>query len=60
MEWFLWLISLAIALAIAAVCYRVADGKGRSGLLWGVIGFFFPIIGLIVVLVLSDKSRSPA
>jgi predicted cobalt transporter CbtA len=58
MEWFLWLISLAIAITIAVVCYRIAEGKGRSGVLWGVIGFIFPIIGLIVILVLSDKSRS--
>jgi len=60
MEWFLWLIGLAIAITIAVVCYRIAEGKGRSGVLWGIVGFFFPIIGLIVVLVLSDKSRSPA
>jgi len=58
MEWFLWLISLAIAITIAVVCYRIAEGKGRSGVLWGVIGFIFPIVGLIVILVLSDKSRS--
>ena len=48
------------AITIAVVCYRIAEGKGRSGVLWGIVGFFFPIIGLIVVLVLSDKSRSPA
>jgi hypothetical protein len=58
MEWYLWLISLAIQITIAVVCYRIAEGKGRSGVLWGVIGFLFTIIGLIVILVLPDKSRS--
>ncbi len=58
MEVLLWLIGLAIAIAIAAVCYRIAEGKGRSGVLWGIIGFFFPIIGLIIVFVLSDKRAS--
>jgi hypothetical protein len=56
--WYLWLISIAIAVAIAAVCYRIAEGKGRSGVLWAILGFFFPIIALIIVFVLSDKSRS--
>jgi hypothetical protein len=52
--WYLWIISIAIAVAIAAVCYRIAEGKGRSGVLWAVLGFLFPIIGLIVIFVLPD------
>ena len=60
MEWYFWLISLAIQITIAVVCYRIAEGKGRSGVLWGVIGFIFPIIGLIIVFVLPDKRVSAA
>lgn len=56
--WYLWLISVAIAVAIAAVCYRIAERKSRSGVLWAVLGFFFPIIALIIVFLLPDKSRS--
>jgi formate-dependent nitrite reductase membrane component NrfD len=56
--WYLWLISIAIAVAIAAVCYRIAEGKGRSGVLWAILGFLLPIIALIIVFVLPDKSRS--
>jgi predicted cobalt transporter CbtA len=57
MEW-LWLISLAIAIVIAVLCYRIAEGKGRSGVLWGILGFIIPIIALIIILVLPDKSTA--
>ena len=55
MGWTLWIIGLALAIAVAAVCYRIAEGKGRSGALWAVLGFLFPVIGLIVVFVLPGK-----
>jgi predicted cobalt transporter CbtA len=57
MEW-LWLISLAIAIVIAVLCYRIAEGKGRSGVLWGILGFIIPLIALIIILVLPDKSTA--
>ena len=57
MEW-LWLISLAIAIVVAVLCYRIAEGKGRSGVLWGILGFIIPIIALIIILVLPDKSAA--
>jgi hypothetical protein len=53
--WTLWIIGLALAIAIAAVCYRIAEGKGRRGVLWAVLGFFFPVIALVVIFVLPDK-----
>jgi predicted cobalt transporter CbtA len=59
MEW-LWLISLAIAIVFAVLCYRIAEGKGRSGVLWGILGFIIPIIALIIILVLPDKSTATA
>ena len=58
MGWTLWIISLAIAVAIAAVCYRIAESKGRSGVLWAIIGFLVPVIGLIVIFVLPDSRKS--
>jgi predicted cobalt transporter CbtA len=57
MEW-LWLISPAIAIVVAVLCYRIAEGKGRSGVLWGIFGFIFPIIALIIILVLRSKSMA--
>lgn len=59
MEW-LWLISLAIAIVFAVICYRVAEGKGRSGVLWGIFGFIIPIIALIIILILPDKRAATA
>lgn len=42
--------------AIAAIiCAVIAAAKGRSALLFGVLGFFFSIITLIVVIVLPSK-----
>jgi membrane associated rhomboid family serine protease len=55
MEWTFLVIGLAVAIAVAAVCYRIAEGKGRSGALWAVLGFFFPVIALVVVFVLPDR-----
>lgn len=60
MEWTFFVIGLAVAIAVAAVCYRIAEGKGRSGVLWAVLGFFFPVIALVVVFLLSDKRAAPA
>ena len=52
----LWIIGLALAIAIAAVCYRIAEGKGRRGAASGpFLGFFFPVIALVVIFVLPDK-----
>jgi hypothetical protein len=55
MEVLLWFIGLAIAIVFAVVCFRVAEGKGRSGVLYGLLGFFLPVIGLIVALVVPDR-----
>ena len=55
MEWTFFVIGLAVAIAVAAVCYRIAEGKGRSGVLWAVLGFFVPVIALVIVFVLPDR-----
>ena len=55
MEWTFFVIGLAVAIAVAAVCYRIAESKGRRGALWAVLGFFFPVIALVVVFVLPDR-----
>jgi hypothetical protein len=36
------------------ICALIADSKGRSGVGWFFIGFFFSIIALVLVLVVSD------
>ena len=49
-------IFVAIGSVIAAViCAIVAGTKGRSALGWGLLGLFFSIITLIVVIVIPSK-----
>jgi high-affinity K+ transport system ATPase subunit B len=45
----LWLL---IPLALGAVCFKGAADKGRNRWVWGTVGFFMPLIGLLFVLFL--------
>lgn len=50
-------IFVAIGSVIAAViCAVIAGAKGRSAIGWGILGLFFSIITLIVVIVIPRKS----
>jgi hypothetical protein len=40
----------------AILCGFIAAYKGRSVLLWAILGFFFSILTLIVVLILPKKN----
>jgi Na+-translocating ferredoxin:NAD+ oxidoreductase RnfA subunit len=51
-------ISLVIAIVCAVVCYRTAIKKGRNPLGWTLLGFFLPLIGLVVVILLPDRSSA--
>ena len=46
---------LILAIVVAVVCGLLAKRKGRSVAGWSILGFFFPLIGLILILVLSEK-----
>jgi Na+/melibiose symporter-like transporter len=49
-------IFVAIGSIIAAiVCAVIAGTKGRSALGWGLLGLFFSILTLIVVIVIPSK-----
>lgn len=52
----LWIISFAVAAVCAFLCARIAAGKGRSPLGYAILGFFLPIIGLIVIAVLPSRA----
>jgi hypothetical protein len=43
------------ALTFAFVCASIARGKGHSGVLWGILGFFFSCVTLVVVLLLPRR-----
>lgn len=47
-------IYFVIALIGGVVCGSIASSKGRNPIGWGVIGFLTPLLGLILILVLSD------
>ena len=43
----------------AYACAKIAQSKGYNAILFGVLGYFFSIIVLIVVLVLPDRRKPP-
>lgn len=52
-------IPLAIAVVFALVCRSMARSRNRSQNLWTVLGFFFPVISLIILLIMGhDKSKT--
>jgi ATP/ADP translocase len=49
-------IFVAIGSIIAAIiCAIIAGTKGRSAILWGILGLFFSILTLIVVIIIPSK-----
>ena len=46
------IIWVVVALAFAFICAKVAFNKGRSPLLWGILGLVFPVIALIIIALL--------
>jgi hypothetical protein len=50
------IIGLVVAIAFAYLCHKIAVGKSRGPVLWAVLGFFFPLIALIIILLLPRKN----
>jgi len=46
------IISLVISIVIAVFMYKDAKKRDKSGALWGILGFFFSILALIIWLVI--------
>jgi len=55
-----YIIGIIVDLVFAFACSAIAGGKGRGRILWGILGFFFSLITLIVVLIMPRKHRSSA
>jgi hypothetical protein len=56
--WFWWLIYFAFMVFCIWMCASVAASKGRSPLLYGILGAFFTLITLIVVLILPTRQTA--
>jgi hypothetical protein len=55
-QWISSLIGLAISIGIAYWIFNDARQRGKSGIIWGILGFFFSLITLIVWLFVRPKT----
>jgi high-affinity K+ transport system ATPase subunit B len=53
----LWLL---VPLGLGAVCFQAAKAKGRNRWVWGIVGFFAPLIGLLAVALLPRIKEEAA
>lgn len=54
------LLGAVIVVALALVTASVAETKGQSGLLWFVLGLFFPVVSLLIAALLHPtRDASP-
>lgn len=51
--------ALVVSIVFAVICWSLAGSRDRSQPLWAILGFFFPVIALIVLLVIG-KSKPKA
>ena len=52
------IIGLLVSLAIAFFLYTDAKKTGRNEILWGVLGFFFSLLTLIVYFIVKATSKN--
>jgi hypothetical protein len=50
-----WVFGVIGGIIAGIICAVIAGTKGRSAIGWGILGFFFSIITLIVVIVIPSK-----
>jgi hypothetical protein len=55
-----WLIFFASSIIFGGACAIIAVNKNRDPLGWFALGFFFSLVGLIVIAALSPAARSPS
>jgi Na+-translocating ferredoxin:NAD+ oxidoreductase RnfA subunit len=58
LEFFWWLIFIAFWVIFLTATMGIARRKGHSPLLWGLLACFLPLITVIIVLLLPDRSRA--
>jgi len=52
-----WLIIIVAWFVFLSLTIAIARSKGRSGLLWGLLACFFPLITIIVLLLIPPRSH---
>lgn len=52
----IWIVAFAVAVACGLFSAKLAADKGRSPLGYGLLGFFLPLIGIIVAAAVPRKA----
>jgi hypothetical protein len=56
---FLWWMIIVVAWAMfLLITVAFARSKGRSGLFWGILACFFPLITIIVLLLIPSRAQN--
>ena len=55
-----YIIGIGIAVLFALVCRSMARSRNRNQNLWTVLGFFFPLISMIILLIIGTDDKAPA
>jgi len=58
LSFFWWLLFVFAWLIFLFFTVTIARSKGRSGLLWGLLACFFPLITIIVLLLIPSRSNA--
>jgi hypothetical protein len=54
-----WILGVVLWVIFIYFTFLLAASKGRSPLLWVILAIFFPLITIIVLLVIPEKTRPP-
>lgn len=55
-----FIIVVGIGVVFALICRNMAGARNRSQNLWTILGFFFPLISLIVLLIMGNADSKSA
>ncbi len=59
MDTITWIIGIAVVsivnIVFAIICWKFAGNRDRSRIGWAILGFLFPVIALVVLLIIGKK-----
>jgi uncharacterized membrane protein YhaH (DUF805 family) len=58
LEFIWWLVMVVAWVVFLGLTMAIARSKGHSPLLWGILAVFLPLVTVIIVLLLPDRTRS--